>query len=85
MTYGDFTDWPRRTASDKVWHDKAINIAKTPTCDEYQKGLALKVYKLLDKKSVGCAASCARSETLDTCDKFAIKSKTIPSQELAVT
>ena len=28
MDYGDFKDLPRRTASDKILHDKAFNIAK---------------------------------------------------------
>ena len=30
MTYGDFKDLPRRTASDKVLREKAFNIAKNP-------------------------------------------------------
>ena len=30
MAYGDFKDLLRRTASDKVLHDKAFNIAKNP-------------------------------------------------------
>ena len=29
MAYGDFKDLTRRTASDKILHDKAFNIAKT--------------------------------------------------------
>ena len=28
MTYGDFKDLPKRTASDKVLRDKALNIGK---------------------------------------------------------
>ena len=28
MAYGDFKDWARRTASDKILRDKAFNIAK---------------------------------------------------------
>ena len=28
MAYGDFKDLTRRTASDKILHDKAFNIAK---------------------------------------------------------
>ena len=31
----------RRTASDKILRDKAFNIAKNPTYDGYQRGLAL--------------------------------------------
>ena len=30
VSYGDFKDLPERTASDKVLHDKALNIAKNP-------------------------------------------------------
>ena len=30
MAYGDFKDLPRRTASDKVLHDKEFNISKNP-------------------------------------------------------
>ena len=38
---------------DKVLRDEAFNIAKNPTYDGYQRGLASMVYKLFDKKSVG--------------------------------
>ena len=53
MAYGDFkdlTDLTRGTISDKILGNKAFNIAKNPKCDEYQRGLALMVYKLFDKK-----------------------------------
>ena len=30
MAYGEFKDLTRRTASDKILHGKAFNIAKTP-------------------------------------------------------
>ena len=33
MAYGDFKDLTRRTASDKILHDKAINITKNTKCD----------------------------------------------------
>ena len=49
MTYGDFKDLARRTASDKVLRDKAFNIANKPKYDGYQKGLAFMVYKFLIK------------------------------------
>ena len=51
ITYGDFKDLKRRTASDKVLRDKAFNIAKKPKCHGYQRGLASMVYKFFDKKS----------------------------------
>ena len=53
MAYGDFKDLARRTASDKVWRDKAFNIAKNPKYDGYQTGLASLVQKFFDKKSKG--------------------------------
>ena len=53
MAYGDFKYLAIRTASDKVWRDKAFNIAKNPKYDGYQRGVASMVYKLFDKKSEG--------------------------------
>ena len=53
MAYCDFKDLKRRTASDKIWSDKAFNIAKNPKYDSYQRGLASMVYKFFDKRSVG--------------------------------
>ena len=40
MTYGDYKDLPRRTASDKFLRDKAFNIAKISKYDGYHRGLA---------------------------------------------
>ena len=51
MAYGDFKDWNRRTAVDKVLFDEAINIAKNPKYDGCQRGFASMAYKLLDKKN----------------------------------
>ena len=51
MAYGDFKDLARRTASDKVFRDKAFNIAKNPKYDGYQRRLASIVYKCFDKKA----------------------------------
>ena len=53
ITYGDFKDLRRRTASDKILRNKAFNIAKNPKYDGYQSGLASMVYKFFDKKSTG--------------------------------
>ena len=49
MSYGDFKDLTRRTASDKILHDKAFNIAKNPKHDGYQRGLASMFFKFFDK------------------------------------
>ena len=48
-----FKDLPRRTASDKILHDKAFNIAKNAKHDGYQKGIASMVHNFFDKKSFG--------------------------------
>ena len=53
MIYGDFKDFSRRTAADKVLRDKAFDIAKDPKYDGYQCGLASMVYKVFDKKTSG--------------------------------
>ena len=51
MAYGDFKDFKKRTAADKVLRDKAFNIAKNPKYDGYQRGLTSMVYKFFDKKT----------------------------------
>ena len=48
MDYGDFKDWPRRAAADNVLCDKALNIAKNPKYDEYQRWLTSMGYKFLN-------------------------------------
>ena len=50
MTYQDFKDLKRRTASDKILRYKAFNIAKNPKYDGHHRGLASMVYKVFDKK-----------------------------------
>ena len=57
ITYGDFKDFTKRTASDKVLRDNAFNIAKNPKYDEYQRGLTSMVYKFFDKKTSGNGAN----------------------------
>ena len=42
--YGDFKDLPERTASDKLLHDKASNIAKNSKFDRYHWDFASMVY-----------------------------------------
>ena len=51
MAYGNFKDFAKRTASDKVLRDNAFNIAKNPKHDGNQRGLASMVYKFFDEKS----------------------------------
>ena len=49
MVYGDLKDLAKRTASDKVLRDKALNIAKYPKYDGCQRGLASMVYKVFKR------------------------------------
>ena len=51
MAYGDFKDLTRRTASDKIFRDKAFNIGENPRSDVYQGRLASMVCKVFDKKN----------------------------------
>ena len=51
MAYGDFNDLNRRTFPDKLLRNKALNNAKDPKYDGYQRGLASIVCKLLNKKT----------------------------------
>ena len=53
MSYGDFKDLPRTTASDKLLRDKEFDIDKNPKYDDYNWGLASMVCKSFDKKASG--------------------------------
>ena len=78
MAYGDFKNLPRRTASDKVFRDKAFNNAKNKKSDRYQRyqrDLALMVYKLFDKESALLTNKSASGG--------AVKCKIISNQQLA--
>ena len=59
ITYGYFKNLKKRTAADKVLKDKAINIAKNPKYDGYQRGLVSMVYKCFDKKTEGSGVTIA--------------------------
>ena len=71
MAYRDFKDLSRRAASDKILRDKAVNIAKVSTYDEYQRGLASMVYKLFDQKSKGSGVTTPVSIALENSKKLA--------------
>ena len=49
MAYGDFKDLTSRTASDKIFRDKAFNVAKNSKYDGYQKGPSSMIYNFFDK------------------------------------
>ena len=53
MVYGDFKGLPRKTASDKVLRDEALNIAKNPKYDGCEKGFVSMVNNFFDRKSSG--------------------------------
>ena len=72
MAYGYFNDLPRRTASDKVLRDKAVNIAKNPTCGAYEREPASVVYNFFEEKSA--------AKTLGGGAKIG----TMPNQQLAI-
>ena len=44
IVYGNFKDLKRRTFSDKILRDKALNIAKYTKYDGYQRGVTSIVY-----------------------------------------
>ena len=71
MAYGDFKDFPPRTASDKILCNKGFNIAKIRTMMDIR-GLASMVYKFFDKKS-------STSNTSGS----GVKSEIMPNQEFA--
>ena len=80
MTYGDFKDLPRKTALDKILHNKAFNVAKNPKHDEFQRGLTSMVYKFFDKKTSGANTSATRANKFAV---YSVKSEVISNQELA--
>ena len=51
MAYRDFKELNRRTGADKVFCDKAFNIAKDGKYDGYQCGIASIVYIFFNKKT----------------------------------
>ena len=63
MAYGDFKDFSRRTVSDKIMRDKALNIAKNSKYDGYQCGIAPMVYTSFDRKN------CSRIENENMSDQ----------------
>ena len=51
--YSDSKDLTKRTVADKIFKNKAFDIAKDPKYDGYQRGLASMVYKFFDSKVSG--------------------------------
>ena len=55
MAYQNFNHLIKKSASDKILHDKAFNISKSLIYDAYQHRLASLVCKSFDKKASGGA------------------------------
>ena len=51
MAYGKYKDLAKRTELEKFLKDKAFKIASNPKYDEYERGLALIIFKIFYKKS----------------------------------
>ena len=64
LAYGDFKYLKKGTAADKVFRDKAFNIAKNSKYDGYQRGLASMVYKFFYKKTKGSGVTLANKSTI---------------------
>ena len=75
MTYGDFKDLTRRTTSDKILCDKALNIAEILKYNGYHSWVASMVYKCFDKKSALFADNYASGS--------GIKNENVSNKELA--
>ena len=52
MSYGDFKDLIRRTASDKILRDTLFNIAKNPRYDGFTDSLIKKLLGVLLKMKI---------------------------------
>ena len=52
MAYGGFKDLTRRTACDKILHDKAFNITKNSKYDGYQRVLLQWLQNFYDKENL---------------------------------
>ena len=64
--YSDRKDLTKRTIADKIFKNKAFNIAKDPKYDGYQRGLASMVYKFFDKKSASLTDKSTEGSGVNT-------------------
>ena len=55
MPWGDFKDLSRRTASDKVLHDKAFNVTKNQNMMDIKRELTSMVDRFFDKHSASAS------------------------------
>ena len=68
MAYGDFKDFPGRRPFNKIFHDRAFNLAKNPKYNGYQKGIASMFYKFFDENFASDGS---------------VKNENMPDQQLA--
>ena len=55
---------------DKILRNKALNIAKDPNYDGYQRGLASMVYNFFDKKSTSLADKSTKGSVTTLTNRF---------------
>ena len=70
MAYGDFKDLTRRTVSNKILRNKAFNIAKNPKYDGYQRGFALMLYEIFNKKTSGTGIKIENISNQELAEEF---------------
>ena len=88
MDYGDFKDLTRRAASDKVWHDKAFNIAKNQkilwrskrSCFKYRNFFLLCVIDIFRKYAWVISFKDRKGITITVFQKFLNESKCKPNK-----
>ena len=71
--YADNKDLINRSQAGEVLRNKAYEIARNPSYDGYQRGLASMVYKFFDKKSTGCGVKNLNLKLADELHKPVIK------------
>ena len=64
--YSDSKDLTKRTVADKIFKNKAFNIAKDPKYDGYQRGLASMFYKFFDKRFASVADKTTEGSGVNT-------------------
>ena len=62
VVYRKFKDLAKKTASDKVFRDKAFNIVKTPKYDGHQKILLVWFIIFFHKKSAGSGVAILQNQ-----------------------
>ena len=70
MVCGDFKDLTRITASDKRLCDKVFNFAKNLKYYGYQRGLALMIYILFEKKTSGRGIKNENNSNKESAEKL---------------